>query len=236
MISVCIATYNGEKYIKEQLLSILKQLGEADEIIISDDHSTDATLAIIEQLSDSRISVFFNTEKGYTSNFENALRKVSGDIIFISDQDDIWNPRKVEICLEALQSTDLVVSDCQLINSQNEVISPSYFELRKVKKSSWGNLIKFGYLGCCLAFRSELLQKALPFPSNRELCTHDNWLFLVGAFLYRHKVLDDRLINYRRHDANVSTGGLLSLTSNWFKIKYRLYLSSHLLRRALLTK
>lgn len=234
MISVCMATYNGEKYIKEQLISILKQLGDEDEIIISDDHSTDTTLEIIEQLSDSRILVFFNTEKGYTSNFENALRQVSGDIIFISDQDDIWNPTKVEICLEALQSVDLVVSDCQLINSQNEIISLSYFELRKVKKSSWGNLVKFGYLGCCLAFRSELLEKALPFPSNRQMCTHDNWLFLVGAFLYRYKVLDERLINYRRHDANVSTGGLLSLTSKWFKIKYRIYLCVFILKRSLI--
>lgn len=234
MISVCMATYNGEKYIKEQLISILKQLGDEDEIIISDDHSTDTTLEIIEQLSDSRILVFFNTEKGYTSNFENALRQVSGDIIFISDQDDIWNPTKVEICLEALQSVDLVVSDCQLINSQNEIISLSYFELRKVKKSSWGNLVKFGYLGCCLAFRSELLKKALPFPSNRQMCTHDNWLFLVGAFLYRYKVLDERLINYRRHDANVSTGGLLSLTSKWFKIKYRIYLCVFILKRSLI--
>lgn len=229
-----MATYNGEKYIKEQLISILKQLGDEDEIIISDDHSTDTTLEIIEQLSDSRILVFFNTEKGYTSNFENALRQVSGDIIFISDQDDIWNPTKVEICLEALQSVDLVVSDCQLINSQNEIISLSYFELRKVKKSSWGNLVKFGYLGCCLAFRSELLKKALPFPSNRQMCTHDNWLFLVGAFLYRYKVLDERLINYRRHDANVSTGGLLSLTSKWFKIKYRIYLCVFILKRSLI--
>lgn len=232
MISVCMATYNGEKYIKEQLISILAQLGEKDEIIISDDHSTDTTLKIIEQLSDSRILVFFNTEKGYTSNFENALRQVRGDIIFISDQDDIWNPRKVEVCLEALQSVDFVVSDCQLINSQNETISLSYFELRKVKRSSWGNLIKFGYLGCCMAFRSELLKKALPFPSNRELCTHDNWLFIVGSFLYRHKVLDERLIYYRRHDGNVSTGGLISLTSNWFKIKYRIYLCYFIVKRS----
>jgi glycosyltransferase involved in cell wall biosynthesis len=234
MISVCLATYNGEKYIKEQLLSILKQLGKDDEIIISDDHSTDGTLGIIEALCDSRISVFFNSEKGYTSNFENALRHINGDIVFISDQDDIWDSNKVEICLEALQSTDLVVSDCQLINNQKEIIAPSYFELRKVKKTSWGNLVKFGYLGCCLAFRSELLKKALPFPTNRQLCTHDNWLFLVGAFLYRHKVLDERLIYYRRHDANVSTGGQLSGKSQWFKIKYRVYLCFFLLKRSLI--
>jgi glycosyltransferase involved in cell wall biosynthesis len=232
MISVCIATYNGEKYIKEQLFSILEQLGKDDEIIISDDCSTDNTIGIIEKLSDSRIKLFFNKEKGYTSNFENALKQVTGDIVFISDQDDIWNPNKVRVCLEELKSVDLIVSDCQLINSTNEIISDSYFELRGVKKSSWGNLIKFSYLGCCLAFRSEILKKALPFPSNRQFCTHDNWLFLVGSFLFKHKVLDDKLIYYRRHDGNVSTGGLISATSRWFKIKYRIYLCFFLIKRS----
>jgi len=233
MISVCIATYNGEKYIKEQLLSILEQIGTDDEIIISDDHSTDGTLGAIGQLSDSRISVFFNSEKGYTSNFENALRHVSGDIVFISDQDDIWDPKKVCVCLEALQSSDMVVSDCKVINNKKEILSDSYFVLRGVKKTSWGNLIKFGYLGCCFAFRAEILKKALPFPSNRQLCTHDNWLFLVGSFLFNHKVLDDKLIYYRRHDGNVSTGGLISGKSGWFKIKYRIYSCFFLIKRSL---
>ena len=232
MISVCIATYNGEKYIKEQLFSILEQLGKDDEIIISDDHSTDNTLEIIEKLLDSRIKLFLNKEKGYTSNFENALKQVSGDIVFISDQDDIWDSSKVRVCLEELKFVDLVVSDCKLINSTNEIIADSYFTLRSVKKSSWGNLIKFSYLGCCLAFRSEILKKALPFPSNRQFCTHDNWLFLVGSFLYKHKVLDDTLIYYRRHDENVSSGGLISSTSRWFKIKYRIYLCFFLIKRS----
>ncbi|MFV8322648.1 glycosyltransferase family 2 protein [Flavobacterium sp. LB3P21] len=232
MISVCIATYNGEKYIQEQIFSILEQLGKDDEVIISDDCSTDNTIAIIQKISDSRIKLFFNTEKGYTSNFENALKQVKGDIVFISDQDDIWNPNKVRICLEELKTADLVVSDCQLINSTNEIISDSYFELRGVKKSSWGNLIKFSYLGCCLAFRSDILKKALPFPSNRQFCTHDNWLFLVGSFLFKHKVLDDKLIYYRRHDGNVSSGGLISSTSRWFKIKYRIYLCFFLIKRS----
>lgn len=231
MISVCIATYNGENYIKEQILSILNQLSEDDEIIVSDDFSTDNTIKIIKELNDSRIKLFFNKEKGYTSNFENALKQVSGNIVFISDQDDIWDPNKVRICQEELKFVDLIVSDCKLINNTNEIISDSYFELRNVKKSSWGNLIKFSYLGCCLAFRSEILVKALPFPSNRQFCTHDNWLFLVGSFLFKHKVLNDKLIYYRRHDGNVSGGGLFSITSNCFKIKYRIYLCYYLIKR-----
>ena len=97
MISVCIATYNGEKYIKQQLLSILKQIKVNDEIIISDDHSTDKTFNIIKSFNDTRIKFFLNNKgKGYTRNFENALEKAHGDIIFLSDQDDIWIDNKVE--------------------------------------------------------------------------------------------------------------------------------------------
>lgn len=231
MISVCIATYNGEKHIKQQIESILVQLSIDDELIISDDNSTDNTVEIIKQISDSRIRFFFNKEKGYTSNFENALKQVTGDIVFLSDQDDIWVHNKVEVCLEELKNYDLVVSDCKMINSENEIISDSYFKLRSIKKTSLGNLIKFSYLGCCLAFRAVILKKALPFPSNRQLCTHDNWLFLVGSCFYKHKILNNKLILYRRHDGNVSTGGLISMTSMWFKIKYRIYLCFFLIRR-----
>ena len=231
MISVCIATYNGEKYIKQQIDSILPQLSNHDEIIISDDNSTDKTVDVINFFSDFRIKLFFNKEKGYTSNFENALKQVTGDFIFLSDQDDIWVPNKVEVCIKELKNFDLVVSDCKIINSENKIISDSYFALRSVKKTSLGNLFKFSYLGCCLAFRSEILNRALPFPSNRQLCTHDNWIFIVGSFFFKHKVLNDRLIHYRRHEENVSTGGLISKTTMWFKIKYRLYLCFFLIKR-----
>ena len=90
-ISVCIATYNGAKYIEEQVQSILYQLSEKDEIINSDDGSKDNTLAIIKSLNDARIKVIHNTLKhGLVSNFENAIKHADGDYIFLSDQDDIW--------------------------------------------------------------------------------------------------------------------------------------------------
>lgn len=231
MISVCIATYNGEKYIKEQLLSIVKQLGEEDEIIISDDNSTDDTLKIIREFGDTRIKIFTNNEKGYSSNFENALKQATGEFIFLSDQDDIWVKNKVEICLNELQKYDLVVSDCTLINSDGEMISDSYYSQRKIYRTGLGNLIKFSFLGCCLAFRANILKKALPFPPNRKYCTHDNWLFLVSCCLYNHKVLDDKLIYYRRHQNNASDGGFKNNTSIWFKIKYRVYLVYKIISR-----
>ena len=103
MISVCIATYNGEKYIREQLDSILPQLGLDDEVIISDDSSTDNTLKIIEEYNDCRIKIFSNN-KFYSPilNFENALKKAQGDFIFLSDQDDIWKSNKVEVVMKYL--------------------------------------------------------------------------------------------------------------------------------------
>mgnify|MGYP002597725427 FL=1 len=129
-ISVCIATYNGEKYIKEQINSILPQLKNCDEIIISDDHSSDKTLDVIFQINDSRIQVYLNDkEKGYTSNFENALSKATGSIIFLADQDDIWKSNKVEVLQKSLEDSDLVVSDAEVVNGDLDVISPSFFVL-----------------------------------------------------------------------------------------------------------
>lgn len=231
MISVCLATYNGEKYIDQQINSILSQLSLDDELIISDDNSTDNTISIIKSISDPRINIFINKEMGYTSNFENALRQVKGDIIFLSDQDDIWVKNKVQTCLYQLKNVDLVVSDCKIIDSHNKIISESFYDLRRPKTSAFGNLIKFSFLGCCLAFRSDILKSALPFPKNRKLCTHDNWLFLIGSCLYRHKVLDDKLILYRRHNDNISTGGFSNNTTIWFKLKYRIYLCLYLIER-----
>ena len=103
MISVCIATYNGEKYIKEQLDSIIPQLGHEDEIVISDDGSSDSTLDIINSINDERIRITVNQGKhGVNSNFNNALLHAKGDFIFLADQDDIWLSGKVAECLKAL--------------------------------------------------------------------------------------------------------------------------------------
>lgn len=108
MISVCIATYQGEKYIREQLASILCQLDDADEIIVSDDGSTDRTLDIIRQMADHRIKIVEGPHRhSPTLNFERALQEARGDYIFLADQDDVWKPDKVQVCMKWLQEYDL---------------------------------------------------------------------------------------------------------------------------------
>lgn len=231
-ISVCIASYNGEKYIREQILSILPQLEENDEIIISDDNSSDTTLIIIDEFSDHRIKVVQNTgPKGYVSNFENALNHANNDIVFLSDQDDVWMSDKVDVCLKNLKYADLVVHDAIVVDKDKHIISESFYKDRDVKRTLVGNVIKFGFLGCCLAFNRKLLDKALPFPVNHKLCTHDNWIFLIGKTFFDAKVIDNKLIYYRRHSSNTSSGGQKSSSTIAFMIKYRLYLIANLIKR-----
>lgn len=232
MISVCLATYNGERFIQRQLETIIEQLGENDEIIISDDGSTDNTLKIIESLHSPLVHIYINKgEHGYTPNFENALRFAQGDYIFLSDQDDVWMPRKLSVCMQALKSYDFVVSDALIIDASGNELFPSFFEKRRHFKSFWGNMLTMGYIGCCMAFRKQMLERILPFPSNHILCTHDNWILLVALRFYKVCILDDKLVGYRRHGKNASVGQNTASASTYFRLKYRAYLLVHLLGR-----
>lgn len=232
MISVCIATYNGEQFIKEQIMSIIPQLQEEDEIIISDDGSTDNTISIIKSINVPNIKIFYNTgEHGYTPNFENALRLAKGDFIFLSDQDDIWTQDKIKIMMGYMEHHDMVISDADIIDRAGNKIFDSYFQERGSVPGLWNNLLRFSFLGCSLAFRKEILNKALPFPPNHRFCTHDNWLGIVAMTFYRTIVIKEILFHYRRHETNTSAGGLRPTTSLFFKLSYRLYLLKWLIKR-----
>jgi len=231
-ISVCMATYNGEKYIKEQLDSILSQLAENDEIIISDDSSTDNTVEITKSFNDSRIKIYKNTkEKGYTRNFENALEKASGDIIFLSDQDDVWVENKVKKMTEILENYDFVVSDNSIVNENLKIIYKSHFEVYKTSKGFIRNLLLPRYVGACMAFKKNVLEKSLPFPENSKLCAHDYWVSLISEMYFKSYKLDEQLLLYRRHGSNASSGGEKSKNSLAHKLKVRLYTLIHLIKR-----
>jgi len=219
--SVCIATYNGEKYILEQLSSILSQLDEKDEIIISDDGSKDNTLTIIQSFRDARIKLFHNTPKhGVVPNFENALRHAKGNYIFFSDQDDIWAPNKVKRCIEALQENDLVIHNSLIMDGKGNISDIDFFSIRKSGKGYWKNLYKNSFVGSCMAFRKELLPYILPFP--KHILWHDMWIGLMAEKKRKTVFIPDTLLYYRRHGNNASATAEKSSFSFWFQLKYRL--------------
>jgi glycosyltransferase involved in cell wall biosynthesis len=223
MISVCITTYNGEKYIKGQLDSILCQLGRGDELIVSDDGSTDKTLEIIQGYQDLRIKILNNTKRdGVIGNFENALMKAGGDYIFLADQDDVWGSEKVKTVLAALSTADLIVSDCAVVNGDLECIIPSFFQHNHSRRGFCKNLRHNSYLGCCMAFRKEILQLCLPFP--RHIPMHDIWLGFVVELFYTSRFIPCKLVLYRRHGGNVSPTSQISEYGLFKKLSFRLNL------------
>lgn len=221
MISVCIATYNGERFIREQIDSILRQLSSDDEIIVSDDGSTDNTISIINSIDDKRIRVIEGPRKqSPTSNFECALKASKGDFIFMSDQDDVWKPNKVKICMEWLQRYDCVVSDAEVTDSSLNPLYPSLYAIMQVRQGRIYNTIwKNGYTGCCMAFRRNVLEASLPFP--KYIPMHDIWIGNVAAYKYNVKFIPDTLIYFRRHEDTTSCNGKGSKYSIWQQMKFR---------------
>ncbi|MBE8564344.1 glycosyltransferase family 2 protein [Vibrio sp. OPT20] len=228
MISVCIATYNGGEFIIPQLNSILSQLGPCDEVIISDDRSSDNTVSLIRSLRDERVRIVQNHRPpGYTNNFQSALELAKGEFIFLSDQDDVWHDCKIKIVMNQMQKYDFVVHDAEVVDSKLNLLSPSIFQDRKAKQGFLNNFYKINYLGCCMAFRREVLEKALPFPGNRNYVTHDSWLTLIAEAYFKVKLLNKPLLLYRRHGGNTSLGGEDEGNSLLKKISIRSYSLFH---------
>jgi glycosyltransferase involved in cell wall biosynthesis len=213
-ISVCMTTYNGDLYIKEQLDSILKQVDENDEILISDDGSTDNTIEIIQTYNDTRIKLYHNSFRDVISNFEFILGKTNGEIIFLSDQDDIWLDNKVSTSLELLKKYDLIFTNLNVFKSNIKESSLMYSP-EKNYKGLHRNFLKNHCVGATMAFKSNLLKYAMPFPKNIEM--HDMWIFFISSIYARTFYYNEPLIYYRRHDSNVSNTGEKT-TNTLFKI------------------
>lgn len=225
-ISVCMAIKNGEAFLAEQLHSILPQLGSSDEIVISDDHSTDESQNIIAGLSDRRIKCYSNPGNGLMSNFENALRNAEGEYIFLADQDDVWKPNKVSVMLQQLKTCDLVISDCELTDRNLHVSGESFFVVNGSGRGILKNLVRNSYMGCCMAFHRDVLTRALPFPAGIPM--HDLWIGMVADLHFRVSFIPDRLLLHRRHDANASSTGSRSQHSWGKRIAGRLALMKNL--------
>ena len=228
MLSVCMATYNGEKYIGEQLNSILIQLSKDDEVVISDDSSTDRTVAIIKEFRDDRIVLFENQKfRSPVFNFENSLSYAKGDIIILSDQDDIWKADKVEVLMQYINKYDLILSDAEVIDKDGNIIEDSFYRKNGSKKGLVKNIIKNSYLGCTMAFNRNILEKSLPFP--RDLPMHDWWIGLVGELYGETYFIKNKLISHRRHDNNASTTSEKSEYSFVRKVLFRMSIIKNLI-------
>ncbi len=201
-----MAVFNGEKYITEQIKSILKQLKDNDEVIISYDESTDNTLKIVLDLAkkDKRIKVFHGPCCGVIKNFENAILNCNNKYIFLSDQDDIWLDNKVETVLREFKkaNADVILHDTFVSDENLNIIYDSFFQIRNSKKGILNNIIKNSYMGCCIAFKNDFKKFFLPFPKNIPM--HDQWIGLMGEKYGTVRFIKKPLLIYRRHENNFS--------------------------------
>jgi len=223
-----MAVKNGEKFIREQINSILPQLGGGDELIISDDNSSDQTCSIISSYKDHRITLIKSREDGIISNFENCLHASRGDFLFLSDQDDVWLSDKIACMRKYLNEFDVVVSDCFIVDEKLAIQKESFFELNYSGKGLVRNLIRNSYMGCCMAFHRKILDKALPFPG--KIPVHDLWIGLIGELYFKVAFIPDKLVYHRRHAYNASATAGKSNYSFFQKIDFRYQLAKNLIR------
>lgn len=231
MISVCMAAYNGERWIEAQLRSLLPQLGPADEVILIDDASADNTVAIVQALDDPRIHVIRNERNlGVDPSFEKALRRAQGDVIFLSDQDDLWDDDKVARVMAVFSQepdTTMVQSDARLIDANDQEIGPSYYAVRGAfTPGVVANIVRCKFLGCAMAFRRTIRDKSLPFPD--RIPGHDMWIGTVNEYYGHTHFIAEPLISYRRHGGNASPDRHQSIP---LMVKWRCQLLMGLLRR-----
>lgn len=205
-VSIALATYNGEKFIKQQLESIAAQTTLPNELIICDDASVDRTIDIIDEFSrfsSINIRIFKNKKNiGFVKNFENAILHCSGDYIAIADQDDIWEPEKIKTLVERIQDAFLIHSDALLINSVGDVISESYtrYSRKKIDYEFVDYLFSNNVTGCTSLFKKELIPYIIPIPQGFLL--HDWWFALQAVCNGKIVYLDKPLTRYRQHDNN----------------------------------
>lgn len=212
-VDILLATYNGEKYLKEQLDSILNQTYSNFRLLISDDMSTDSTKMILTEYEkeDNRVKVFLQKENlGIIGNFEFLLTKVESEYFMFSDQDDIWNRCKVEKSINKIEeeNINLVFTNLEVVDKDLNVIYESYWKLKgfenKIKryKCFEGLYLNNFVTGCTTISRKVLIDKILPLPRTTKYILHDYWLALMVSQYGKVGYIDESLIKYRQHKDN----------------------------------
>lgn len=240
-----MASYNGALFIKQQIDSILPQLREEDELIISDDGSTDGTLDIIASYNDERIKILHHEKNPsiaklkhsrsfyyVTANFENALKEAHGDYIFLSDQDDVWKENRVKKVLAALRNSDCVMCNYDVIDSNNKIMYEKFLKKNPISPRLIQNVIASRFIGCCMSFNRSVLQYTLPFP--KKLLAHDFWIGCLANKKFKFDFIDEPLHLYRRTGDNVSPSVTGSKNNLLYKFTYRLNFLLQIFKRLLL--
>lgn len=231
-ISVALCTYNGERFLAEQLASIGRQTRAPDEVIVRDDGSTDGTERIVEAFArDYPGTVDFSVNArrlGVTGNFEAALAATTGELILLSDQDDVWFPDRVESAERAFQADPellLLFADARLVDADGRPLGMTLLQALGVRADELG-LIRSGRafevlakrsmaLGASSCVRRIVLHDALPIPSS---WMHDEWVALIAAARGQVRCVDAPVIDYRQHDANVVGHPPVSLRELWVAV------------------
>ncbi|MFT4260660.1 glycosyltransferase [Microbacterium sp.] len=212
-VSVCMATWNGEAYLREQLDSIFAELEPQDEVVVVDDASSDGTVALLRSIDDPRLRVHARAEnRGYVRTFEEALGLATGDVLMLSDQDDVWIPGRRALFLDALESAAVAASNLVLLGSDRPLPPPvpgASWRLRAGQsRHRWRNELRIlagiaPYFGCAMAFRRDVADRLLPFPEYLDE-SHDLWIatFATRNRMMRH--IEQPTIRRRIHDENAS--------------------------------
>ncbi|MCO4274860.1 glycosyltransferase [Pseudarthrobacter sp. HLT3-5] len=210
-----MATYNGSRYIDEQLESILRELGPDDEIVIVDDASSDGTVDRIRSFTDARIRLIeAAANQGYVQSFEQAALASRGNAIFLSDQDDVWVEGRLDAMLEALESAAVVASNFDVLGGGDRPGIPLLQESDSARHRAnlFGILVGYrAYYGCGMAFRREVLSSFAPIPPYlRE--SHDLWLAILGNSAGSIRHLGEATLLRRIHNDNATPRGWRSLS------------------------
>lgn len=209
-ISVAMCTYNGEKFLSEQIESIIQQSTVPKELVICDDNSTDNTRDILSEYSDSYpdlITLEFNEENlGVTKNFEKCMGLCEGHYIALSDHDDIWDPRKLEYQLKAIEDNDakLVFHNSSLVKEDMSYITDNWsvqqYDFRDARngRRAFELILSNSFVqGSTILFESSLLDTILPIPSNWY---HDRYIVILSSIMGPLFDINIELSNYRQHE------------------------------------
>jgi glycosyltransferase involved in cell wall biosynthesis len=224
-VTVLMTSYNGEKFVEEQVESIIRQTHCNFELIIIDDMSTDNTQKLLAEFKDDRITLISNSHNiGCGNSFEKGLDLVKSEFVLLCDHDDIWEENKIEILLNEVEDNDLIYSDCMLIDENGDVLQNSYKSRNRLigfdsANSSIDKICAFNsfVLGCSIMFRKETLVYITPILDLSH--NHDKWIVALISQIGKIKYIDKKLFRYRIHGNNFSIGAKKSLLKMVLSVK-----------------